>query len=200
MTFLESWSGRKALKHVQETYGFLFERGYAVVSGGTIEMGWQVVLRKGDLFIRIEQVREEDELYFRKGAPPPDKFTDSGSVIYAATGDDLPRWESSTPKVLQQYLDRIETYFDGEYVRNPDSLRAAEEEHYKQDYARFEDTLRAAQELHDAAVAQAGAVPPSAPKATPLLHYPLIVIILLLILGGLITLCAVLVERLFAAF
>jgi hypothetical protein len=176
---------QKALKHVHETYRFLFEQGYQVFSAEDIPMGWQVVLRKQDLFINIQETREEEELYFRRGAPPPDEFTDIGTVIYAATGEKIPRWESSSPKVLEQYLDRIETYFEGEYARNKDSLRAAQEEYY-------------------AAFSQGGVVAPPvvAPpesKAIPILQYPLIGFILLLILGGLITLCMVLANRLFAA-
>jgi hypothetical protein len=98
MKFDTSRYMQKALKHVQETYGFLFERGYEVFSAEVVDLGWQVVLRKQDLFIKVLNVREEEELYLRMGTPPPDEFTDIGSVLNAATGDMIPRWESSSPR------------------------------------------------------------------------------------------------------
>jgi hypothetical protein len=111
----------------------------------------------------------------------PNEFTDIGSVIYAATGDKIPRWESSDTKVIKQYLDKIENYFEGEYVRNKDSLRAAQEEYY-------------------AAFSQGAIVSPPEPKVIPILHYPLMVMILLLLFGALTTLYMVLLDRLFSAF
>jgi hypothetical protein len=182
------WWVQKALEYLRKTYGFLFEKGYEFFSAEPIELGRQVTLRKQDVFVRIAETRGEEEIYFRMGTPPPDVFTDIGSVIYAATGDKIPRWESSNAKVLAQYLDRIESYFEGEYLRNKDSLRAAQEEYY-------------------AAFSQPEIVVPPEPEATsaaskriPLLHYPLMAIILLLIFGGVVTLCLVLVDRLFAVF
>lgn len=179
----------KGWKHVNKPYRFLFERGYEFVSLEGIDLGRQVVLRKQDLFLKIEEVRGEEEIYFRMGPPPPDEFTDIGTVIYAATGDKIPRWESSNPQVLDRYLDRIEAYFQGEYVRDKDSLRTADAE-----YA--------------AAFAQGGVIAPPVPQAEPegeptaipILHYPLLVVILLLIFGALMTLYMAMLDRLFAAF
>lgn len=172
---------RGVSKSIRDTYGFMLDRGYEVVSVDDYDLGWQAVLRKQDVFARIIRSRGEEEIYFRMGTLPPDEFTDIGSVIYAATGDKIPRSESSDIKVIDQYLDKIETYFEGEYVRNKDSLRAAQEEYY-------------------AAFSQRGVVSPPEPKGTPILHYPLIAIILLLIFGGLVTLFLVLADRLFAVF
>jgi hypothetical protein len=183
-----SWWVQRAVKDIQQTYPVLSDKGYEFFSAELIDLGRQVTFRKQDLLVRIEEVRGEQEIYFRMGPPPPDEFTDIGSVIYAATGDKIRRSESSDPKVLAQYLDRIEAYFTGEYVKNKDSLRAAQDEYY-------------------AAFLQAGVVVPpeseiipTESKKIPILHYPLIVIILLLIFGGVVTLCLVLVDRLFAAF
>ena len=172
---------RDALKSIQEAYGFMLERGYKVFSAEDYDLGWQVVLRKQDLFARIIRSRGEEEIFFRMGAQPPDEFTDIGSVIYAATGDKITRWESSDTKVSERYLDKIETYFEGEYVKNKDSLRAAQKEYY-------------------AAFSQGGVVSPPEPNVIPILHYPLIGIILLLLFGALTTLYAVLLDRLFSAF
>src|SRR5215211_4475477 len=91
---------RDALKSIHDTYGFMLARGYEVVSAGDYDLGWQVVLRKQDVFARIIRSRGEEEIYFRMGTLPPDEFTDIGSVIYAATGDKIPRWESSDTKVI----------------------------------------------------------------------------------------------------
>jgi hypothetical protein len=159
----------------------MLDRGYEVVSAEDYDLGWQVVLRKQDVFARIIRSRGEEEIYFRMATQPPSEFTDIGSVIYAATGDKIPRWESSDTKVIEQYLDKIETYFGGEYVRNKDSLRAAQEEYY-------------------AAFSQGAVVSPPEPKVIPILHYPLMGMILLLLFGALITLYMVLLDRLFSAF
>jgi hypothetical protein len=158
----------------------MLESGYEVVSVEDYELGWQAVLKKQDVLARIIRSRGEEEIYFRASTQSPDEFTDIGSVIYAATGDNIPRWESSDPKVIKQHLDKIESYFGGEYLRNKDSLRAAQEQYY-------------------AAFSQGAVVPPK-PKGKPILHYPLMGLIILLILGGLTTLCMVLAERLFSLF
>ncbi|HEX5839955.1 MAG TPA: LPXTG cell wall anchor domain-containing protein [Anaerolineales bacterium] len=181
---------QSAVKDIRKTYGFLFERGYDAFSVDVIDMGRQVTLRKQDVLIRIGESRGEEAISFRKDTPLPDEFTDIGSVIYAATGDKIPPWESSSPKVLAQYLDRIEAYFGGEYVNNKDGLRTAQEEYY-------------------AGFSQGGVVvppepeiipsPPS-PKIIPILHYPLMAIVLLLLFGALLTLYMVLLDRLLAAF
>ena len=181
MKQINSRTVRDALKSINETYQFMLERGYEVVSVEDYDLGWQVVLKKQDLLARIIRSRGEEEIYFRTSTQPPDEFTDIGSVIYAATGDKIPRWESSDPKVIEQYLDKIGAYFEGEYVRNKDGLRNAQAEYY-------------------AAFSQAGVVVPSEPKGKPILHYPLMGLIILLILGALITLCMVLVDRLFSLF
>ena len=62
------------LKYINETYGFLLERGYQVVSAEDIPVGWQVVLRKPDLVVRIERSRGEEEIFFRTSSQPPDEF------------------------------------------------------------------------------------------------------------------------------
>lgn len=182
------WWVRQALKHTQETYGFLFEKGYEYFTADVIDLGRQVTLRKQDVFIRIEEVRGEEEVYFRMGTPPPDEFTDIGSVIYAATGDNLPRWQSSQPKVLAQYLDRIEAYFAGEYLKNKDGLRAAQEEYY------------AAFSPGEVVLPPEPVELPPEPKIIPILYYPLMGMIFLLIFGALATLYMVLLDRFLAAF
>jgi hypothetical protein len=173
-----------ALKYVDEAYGFMLEKGYEVFSAKDIPMGWQVVLRKQDLFVRILQMRNEEEVHFHKTTQPPadfglddfgsGKFVDMGSVVYAATGEIIPTSYGSHEKDLQKYLDKIETYFEGEYVINEDSLKAAQKE-----------TLEA--------------ISPKEPKTIPILHYPLMGIIILLLVGALTTLYAVLLDRLFSA-
>ena len=179
---------QKALKHIHETYRLLFEKEYEVFYAEEIALGWQVVLRKRDLFVKINEIREEEEIFFRMGTPPPDEFTDIGSVIYAATGEKIPRWESSNPKVLEQYLNKIETYLEGEYARSKDSLRVAQAEYY------------AAFSQGAVVVPPGTAVAPGEPKKKSILYYALMGIVLLLIFGGLITLCMVLVDRFFSPF
>ncbi len=172
---------RDALKSINETYGFMLERGYEVVSVDDYDLGWQVVLRKQDLFAKIIRSRGEEEIYFRSSTQPTEEFTDIGAVIYAATGDKIPRWESSEPKVIQQYLDQIETYFRNEYVKIQDGLQTAQKEYF-------------------AAFAQGKVVVPPEPERKPIFYYPLLIIILLLILGALVTLGMVLLDHFFSVF
>ena len=172
---------RDALKSIHENYRFMLERGYEVVSVDDYDLGWQVLLKKQDVLARIIRSRGEEEIYFRTSTQSSEEFTDLGSVIYAATGDKIPRRESSDIQVIKQYLDKIESYFKGEYVRNKDSLQAAQEEYY-------------------ASFSQAGVVVPPEPKGKSILYYPLMGIIILLILGALTTLCMVMLDRLFSAF
>lgn len=187
---------RTVVKSINETYKFMIERGYEVISVDDYDLGWQAVLRKQDLFAQIIRSRGEEEIYFRPGTLPPDEFIDIGSVIYAATGDKIPRWESSDPKVIERYLDRIETYFSNEYVRNKDGLRVAQKEISDASWKAYYETVGKA---NDEAFSQGGVVPPE-PKGKPIIYYPLMIIILLLIFGGLVTLCLVLADRLFAVF
>jgi len=187
---------RAVLKSIHATYKFMIVRGYEVVSVEDYDMGWQAVLQKQDLFAQIIRSRGEEEIFFRPGSLPPDEFIDIGSVIYAATGVMIPRWESSDPKVIEQYLDKIETYFSGEYVRNKDGLRAAQKETTEASWKAYYETVGKAD---DEAISQGVVVPPE-PKKKSILYYPLMGVILLLIFGGLITLCMVLVDRLFSPF
>jgi hypothetical protein len=177
---------------------FMLESGYEVVSVEDYDLGWQVMLKKKDVLARIIRSRGEEEIYFQASTASPDEFTDIGSVIYAATGDKIPRWESSNPKVIKQYLDKIESYFEGRYLRNKDSLRAAQEQYYAA-FSQEDVVPRTAEEEFYAQFSPRGIVPP-APKRKPLLHYPLMGMIILLILGALTTLCMILAERLFSFF
>lgn len=192
-----SWAFRNAVKSINETYGFMLARGYEVISVDDYDMGWQAVLQKQDLFAQIIRSRGEEEIFFRPGSLPPDEFIDSGSVIYAATGDQIPRWESSNPKVIEQYLDKIEAYFIGEYVRNKEGLRAAQKVISDASWKAYNETVRRAAE--EEASQRAGVVPPE-PKGNPIIDFPLKIIIIVLILGGLVTLLMVLLDRLFSPF
>ena len=167
-----------ALHSINTNYGFMLERGYEVVSADDYDVGWQVLLRKQDLFARIIRSRGEEEMYFRTGTQQSDEFTDFGTVIYAATGEKISLGESSDIQVIKRYIEKIESYFASEYVINKDSLRAARQEYY-------------------ADFSQGRVVVPPEPEAKPILYYPLMAILILLILGGLITLGMVLVDRFF---
>src|SRR5574338_778700 len=120
---------RYASKILNDSYGFMLQREYEVVSIDEFELGWQALLKKQRVFARIINSRGEEEILFQTGLQPPDEFFDIGSVIYAATGEKVPPWKSSNPKVIQQYLDRIESYLEAEYGKGPDGLRAAQKEY-----------------------------------------------------------------------
>lgn len=171
-----------ALKHINEMYGFMLERGYEVVSVEDVPAGWQVVLRKPDLVVRIYRARGEDYVSFRTRTQPPDELFDIGSIVYAATGEKIPLSSyDDLSKELQKYLDQIESYLQGEPVKIQNSLRVAEKEY------------------REALIPQ-GVVAPKEPEIIPILHYPLMVIVILLLVGALTTLYMVLLDRLFSAF
>ena len=178
---------RDAMKSINGTYKFMLDRDYEVFSVEDYDMGWQTVLRKQDVLAKIIRSRGEEEIFFRTSTQPSDEFTDIGSVIYAATGDKVPRWESSEPKVIEQYLDKIETYLGSEHVRNKDGFRTAQ----KENHAAF---------AQGAIALPSEPVAPREPEGRPFLYYPLLVIIILLILGALATLCMVLLDRFFSPF
>lgn len=171
---------RDGLTYIHDIYGFMFERGYEVFSAEDYEVGWQVVLRKSDLSVRIIRTRGDDYVSFRTNTQPANEFIDIGSVVYAATRETIPLSSGRGSEVLAQYLDRIETYFEGEYVRNPESLKVAERE-YRATLPRLEIK------------------PPEEPGIIPILHYPLMVMVFLLLFGALATLYMVLLDRLFSA-
>lgn len=168
------------LKYINETYGFMLERRYEVFSAEDADVGWQVVLRKPDLFVKILRTRGDDYVSFRTSAQPPDEFIDIGSVVYAATGEKIPI-SGNDSKELQKYFNKIETYFEGEYVKNEDSLRVARKE-YRETLPRVE------------------VINPKEQRRISILYYPLMGIILLLLFGALTTLYMALLDRLFSAF
>ena len=170
------------LKYIDAVYGFMLQRGYNVVTAEDIPMGWQVVLRKPDLVVRIQRTRGEEDISFRTAAQPPDEFFDIGSVVYAGTGAKIPLASySGLSKELQKYIDRIETYFHGDPVLIQDSLIAAKKE--------YRATLIPVQPAS-----------PKKPAIIPVLHYPLMAVIMLLLFGALITLYMVLLNGMLSAF
>ena len=187
---------RNSGKYIPENYKFLLERGYEVDSVEDADMGWQVVLRKADLFLKILHTRGDDYLSFRTGAQPSDEWFDLENVVYAATGEKIPiTYGSDLVKQLQQYLGRIETYFAEEYVKNPDDLRAVQEAARAASWAAYQEALSKVEPI-----LEVEPVLTKEPKRIPLLYYPLLGVILLLLFGALTTLYAVLLDRLSAAF
>ena len=172
---------RDASKYIHENYEFMLERGYEVLSIEDIDLGWQAVLRRADLYVKILRTRGDEYVSFRPGTQPPDGFIDIGSVVYAATGEKMPLSYGTYSRELHQYLGQIEAYFEGEYVTNGDSLRAAEKE--------YRETLPQVEVPY-----------PKEQKIIPIFHYPLMGVIMLLLFGALTTLYMVLLERLLSGF
>lgn len=174
------------MKELHARYEFMLEKGYEVISVEDAEVGWQAMLRRGDLLAMILHTRGDDYVSFRAATEPPQEFTELRGVIYAATGEIVP-WSGDDTKELQKYLDRIETYFAEGYVKNPDGLRAAANV-YRESLPKFEPVI------------PAGPGIPKEQKKNPILNYLMTGIILLLIFFFLATLCGVVVDRLFAVF
>ena len=107
-------------------------------------------------------------------------------MVYAATGEIIPQSYDSHVEQLKKYLDRIEAYFAGEYLKNPAGLRTADDE-YRKTLPKVE--MIPPEEL----------VNPKKTRIIPILYYPLLGIILLLLFGALTTLYMVLLDRLLFA-
>ena len=60
-----------ALMSINGNYGFMLERGYEVLSVDDYDLGWQVVLRKQEIFARIIRSRGEEEIFFERGLSHP---------------------------------------------------------------------------------------------------------------------------------
>jgi LPXTG-motif cell wall-anchored protein len=143
--------------------------------------------------IRIFRSRGEEDVLFQAVTQPPDEFTDMEIILSVITGEKIPVSSENPAKDLQNYLDRIESYFAGEYLRDPDRLRAAREEHYA--------SLRQEQQVFlEKQILSEETIHPKEEKIIPILYYPLMGIILLLLFIVLTTLYMALLDRLFAAF
>lgn len=183
-----SRSTRDGVKFMGKEYRFMLARGYEVISVEDAFLGWQVMLGKQDLFVQVLHTRGEDYVSFRTGKQPPDEWIDMQSVVYAATGEKVPM-NGVDSKELPKYIDTIESYFEGEYRKNPDGLRAAAQA-YQASLPKVEPV--SLEELEIKSKKQQ--------KIIPVLYYPLMAIILLLLFGILTTLYMVLLGSLFSAF
>ena len=160
----------------------MLERGYEVYSAkdypDTNKPISEVILRKQDLFVRIYAERGVvEKLSFGTNTQTPDEFSDIRTVVYAVTGGKkVPDFFGGTKghaNLLQKHLDKIEAHF-GDYVKNTGRIQAAEKEYYK-------------------------AISPKEAKIIPILHYPLMAIVIILLAGALTTLYMVLLSELFSA-
>ena len=176
-----SWILQDALRNINKHFGFLLEKGYEVYSAkdypDTNKPVTEVVLRKQDLFVRIYAERGVvEEVSFRMNTQPPDKYTDIRIAVYAVTGGknapDLFGGTKGHADLLQKHLNKIEAHF-GDYVKNEGNIYAAQQEYRK-------------------------ALSPKEEKFIPVLHYPLMGIILILLAGALTTLYMVLLNQLFS--
>lgn len=176
-----SWILQDALQTIHKHFGFMLERGYEVYSAkddpDAKKPIWEVILRKQDLFVRIYAERGVvEELSFRTNTQPPGEFTDIRTTVYAVTeGKTAPDFFGGTKEhanLLQKHLAKIEAHF-GEYVKNAGSLPTAQKEYRE-------------------------AISPKEAKIIPILHYPLMGIILILLAGGFTVLYMVLLNQLFS--
>ncbi len=181
-----------AMQDIHEKYEILLERGYEIVFVEGIPAGWQALLRKSGLEVKLFRARGEDDVLFRTEALPPDEFFDIGSVVYAATGERIPlKSYDDLSGEVRKYIAAIESYFQSEPVNLRDSLKAAQEQYHAE--------LSASVGM----VYPEGAsetAPPKEPKRIAILYYPLMAVVLLLLLGALTTLYAVLLDRLVSSF
>ena len=176
-----SWILQDALRNINKHFGFMLAQGYEVYSArdypDTNKPISEVILRKQDLFVRIYAERGVvEQLSFRTNTQPPDEFTDIRTVVYAVTGGkNAPDFFGGTKghaNLLQKHLNKIEAHF-GEYLKKAGSMQAAEKGYYK-------------------------AISPKEPKIIPILHYPLMAIVIILLAGALTTLYMVLLSKLFS--
>ncbi len=178
-----SWVLQDALKFINKHFRFMLDQGYEVYSAKDYpDAGWpvwEVVLRKQDLFVRVYAERGAiEELSFRTNTQPPNELTDIGSVVYGLTGEKfVPNfffWNKGYANLLQKHLNKIESYFGSDYIQNKDSLKFAQKEYHE-------------------------ATSPKEAKIIPLLYYPLMGIIIIILVGFLTTVYMVLLDILFSA-
>jgi len=176
-----SWILQDGLKTINKHFGFMLDHGYEVYSAkdypDTNKPIWEVILRKQDLFVRIYAERGVvEELSFRTDTQPPDQFTDIRTAVYAVTkGKSAPDFFGGTKghaNLLRKHLDKIEMHF-GDYAKKAGSIQTAHKEYYK-------------------------AISPKEEKIIPILHYPLMAIVIILLVGALTTLYMVLLNQLFS--
>lgn len=166
-------------ENFNEHFGFMFEQGYEVYSAEKSADGivWEVVLRKQDLFVKVYAERGSIDISFRTNTQSSDEFTYIGSVVYASTGEKIVPsiyWGMEEhAKLLQKHLDKIEAYYGSEFVKNENNLNSVQKEYHE-------------------------AISPKDAKIIPILYYPLMWIVIILLVGVLTTLYMVLLDRLFS--
>jgi tetrahydromethanopterin S-methyltransferase subunit G len=178
-----STPAQDGLENIKKYFGFMFEQGYEVYSAegylGTHGPVWEIVLRKQDLFVRFHAEQDFiEELSFRTSTQQSGEFTDIRVIVYALTGKkfvpNLSNSLKSFANLLRKHLDEIEAYFGGEHRKIEDRIKTARGEYYQ-------------------------AISPKEAKIIPILHYPLMGMVIILLVGVLTTLYMVLLDRLLSA-
>ena len=186
------WILQDARRTINQHFGFMLARGYEIYSANDYPEAnkptWEVILRKQDLLVRIyAERRRVEEVSFRTSAQPADEFGGIASVVYALSGGKIvPNFFGGTKgfaDLLQKHLNLIEAGF-GNYVKNGASMQVAQKEYLKaiSHETEYQQTIS-----------------PIEAKIIPVLHYPLMAIILILLVGAFTTLYMVLLNQLFSA-
>ena len=122
------------LKDIKEHLGFMFERGYEIYSVNDYpNAGWpvrEVILKREDLFVKIYEERGELELSF---GSPSHGYINVGSIIYFLSGGkeiigDFAGMKKYA-KLIQQYVDEIESGCRDDYSRFTEDIRSAREKY-----------------------------------------------------------------------
>lgn len=177
-----SWILHDALRNINKHFGFMLEQGYEIYSTkeypDTNKPVCEVILRKQDLLVRIYAERGVvEQVSFRITTQPPEEFTDIRTAVYAVTEGktalDFFGGTKGHATVLQKHLKKIEAGF-GNYVKNAGSLPAAQNDYYQ-------------------------AISPKETKIIPILHYPLLGVVIIMLVGALTTLYMVLLNQFVSA-
>jgi hypothetical protein len=140
---------QSVLEDVKRSFGFLFDRGYKIVSSQTGSdadaNGWVVVFQKQDFFFRIEKERNMLFYYFRSSTFS--NYKDINGVLYLLSDKKKLFVFSHSlyglrgyARLMRRDIDKIELCFS-EYSKHAKDLEAAWENYNKASIYSFKSLL-----------------------------------------------------------
>ena len=121
----------RVLKDIKKNFEFLFDRGYEIHSGRTINEYydvWEVILNRQDFFVRFFSERLWIDLYF---GSPSKGFVEIKSLTYFLSGGkDFVDYSLSEmgkrTTLLREHIDEFEKCLGSEFPKFEEALKSAE--------------------------------------------------------------------------
>ncbi len=133
----------QVLEDIRKYFEFLFERGYVIYSKQIFSVefdAWEVVLKNQDFFIKFEEEKGGLDLSF---GSPSKGFMRIRALIYYLSKERkfiglgsgcisfLRNHMETEAKLLQQYIDKFEASFGGEFPSTIEEAKLAEDRYYR---------------------------------------------------------------------